>query len=390
MRVLHINGNYIYSTLHQLMIRNLNELGIENYVFVPVHDKYSDFIVPDENVKVVACFKKRDRYWFEYKQKKIIQAVESLYDIKSFDLIHAYTLFTDGNCAHFLSQKYQIPYVVAVRNTDINAFFKYRILLRRLGIKILKDASSVFFLSKAYRDLLLRKYVPSDFRDKLIGKTRIIPNGIDDFWFQNKFTKRNYDEINARIRNKELRLVYVGTIDNNKNIKLTVTAMGILKKEGWHVTLDVVGPITEDKAYNGFKNDPSVHYIPKKPKEEIIKYYVNADIFVMPSVHETFGLVYAEAMSQGLPVIYTRGQGFDKHFEEGEVGYSVDSNSINEMCGAIKSICNNYEEISKCCIKKVERFRWGIIVQKYVQCYKELNYEDENANDGLNRENNYR
>jgi len=44
----------------------------------------------------------------------------------------------------------------------------------------------------------------------------------------------------------------------------------------------------------------------------------------MPSITETFGLVYAEALSQGLPVLYTRGQGFDRQFEEGEVGYAVD------------------------------------------------------------------
>ena len=37
--------------------------------------------------------------------------------------------------------------------------------------------------------------------------------------------------------------------------------------------------------------------------------YRENDIYVMPSIIETFGLVYAEAMSQGLPVIYTRGQG---------------------------------------------------------------------------------
>ena len=103
MRVLHINSNYVGTTLHQLMIRQLSALGIDNQVFVPTYDKNTGVIIPDVNVKVVECFKKRDRYWFEYKQNKIIKAVEKIYDIKSFDLIHAYTLFTDGNCARNLS-----------------------------------------------------------------------------------------------------------------------------------------------------------------------------------------------------------------------------------------------------------------------------------------------
>lgn len=76
MRVLHINCNYITTALHQLMIRQLNIFGTENYVFAPTYDKNASVIVPDDSVKVVECFKKRDRYWFGYKQNKIIKAVE--------------------------------------------------------------------------------------------------------------------------------------------------------------------------------------------------------------------------------------------------------------------------------------------------------------------------
>ena len=44
----------------------------------------------------------------------------------------------------------------------------------------------------------------------------------------------------------------------------------------------------------------------------------------MTSLGESFGLTYAEAMSQGVPVIYSKGQGFDGQFKEGVVGYHVD------------------------------------------------------------------
>lgn len=372
MRVLHINSNYIGTTLHQLMIRKLDALGIENQVFVPTFDKTTSVIVPDKNVSVVECFKKRDRYWFEYKQNKIIKAVEASYDIKSFDLIHAYTLFTDGNCAKYLSEKYNMPYVVAVRNTDVNAFFKYRILLRKLGVKILEDSSAVFFLTPVYRDFLMQKYIPEDKREIIMNKSHIVPNGIDDFWHQHKFTERDYAATEKRLRNKEVRLVYAGNVDKNKNIKLTVAAMQKMKQEGWRLTLDVIGPIRDESAYNEFKGNPDIRYIPKQPKEELIKYYRNADIFVMPSHHETFGLVYAEAMSQGLPVIYTRGQGFDKQFEDGVVGYAVRSNDLQEMVTVIKKTCKHYISLSSSCITKVERFQWLIIDRNYCKVYYHL------------------
>ena len=51
----------------------------------------------------------------------------------------------------------------------------------------------------------------------------------------------------------------------------------------------------------------------------------------MLSIMETFGLVYAEAMSQGLPIIYTKGQGFDEQFDEGKVGYHADCFNIEEI-----------------------------------------------------------
>lgn len=372
MRVLHINGNYKSTTLHQLMIRQLTALGIENQVFVPTYDKNISAINLDDNVKVVECFKKRDRYWFEYKQNKIIKAIEAAYDIKSFDLIHAYTLFTDGNCAWYLSQKYNIPYVVAVRNTDVNAFFKYRILLRKLGIKILEDAGAVFFLSPSYRDFVFQKYIPIDKWEILKSKAHIIPNGIDDFWHQHKFTERDYAETEKRLQRKEVRLVYAGSVDKNKNIKLTVAAMEKMNQEGWHVTLDVIGPIKDESAYNDFKDNTDVRYVPKQPKEELIKYYRNADIFVMPSHHETFGLVYAEAMSQGLPVIYTRGQGFDGQFEDGVVGYAISDINLIEMIKKIELCVLQYKKLGTSAYESIQKFNWNLICQQYYELYMKI------------------
>ncbi len=114
-----------------------------------------------------------------------------------------------------------------------------------------------------------------------------------------------------------------------------------------------------------------IKYSPPCDKEKVVEYMRNADIFVMPSVKETFGLVYAEAMSQGLPVIYSRGQGFDKQFEEGQVGYSVDCFDQGEIADKIVSIVDNYEVISNSCIKLSDKFDWELISKQYLKIYKE-------------------
>ena len=95
-----------------------------------------------------------------------------------------------------------------------------------------------------------------------------------------------------------------------------------------------------------------------------------SDIFVMPSIYETFGIVYIEAMSQGLPLIYTRGQGFDGQFKEGEVGYSVQSDSPSEISERVKAILKNYDYISEKCLSNVDKFSWDRIAGDYKKLYE--------------------
>lgn len=365
MKILHINCNYIGTTLHQLMIENLDSLGFENNVFVPTYDKNIAVIKPNDNVCVSECFNKWDRLVFDYKQRKIIRAVEENYDVKSFDLIHAYTLFTDGNCARYLSEKYGVPYVVAVRNTDVNAFFAKMVHLRSRGIKTMLGAEKVFFLSEAYRKQVFEKYVPEEYKKLLTDKTEILPNGIDDFWFENQPLSRSEP-------GETIRLVYAGRIDKNKNIPTTQKAMKLLREKGINARLTVVGKVDDKSEFEKIKKDELTEYLPAKPKEELIQTYRANDIFVMPSFTESFGLVYVEAMSQGLPVIYSKGQGFDGQFENGKVGYAVKSDSAEEICEAVIKIINNYSAVSEACLQGAKRFNWCSIVNGYGRNYREI------------------
>lgn len=369
MRVLHINVSYIVSALHQTMIEHLNQLGIESKVFVPTYDKTRSIVDCKEYVTLSECFKKWDRVFYFIKQTKIIQSIMENYDVKQFDIIHAYTLFTDGNAAMELSKTTGIPYVVAVRNTDVNDFFKKMIHLRKHGVKVLENASAVFFLSPVYRDVVIKKHVPEHLREAILRKSHIIPNGIDDFWHDHVF-ERDADSVVERIeKEKILKCIYVGGIDKNKNIELTLNALAKLNTQGWKCTLTSIGKIVDRAVYERLCKYPFFSYVAPKKKEELIDYYREADIFIMPSHTETFGLVYAEAMSQGLPVIYTRGQGFDGQFPDGEVGYAVSDTESEQIVSAIKRIVESYKCISSKCIIGIRRFSWDDIAAEYRKIY---------------------
>lgn len=366
MRVLHINCNYIGTTLHQLMIQNLDSLGCHNQVFVPTYNKNLAVIKPNLNVCVCECFNKWDRLFFDYKQKKIKKGLESNIEVENYDLIHAYTLFTDGNCARVLSKKYNIPYVVAIRNTDVNDFFRLMPHLRARGIQIMLDASAVFFLSSAYRNLVFSKYIDSRYIELIEKKSFIIPNGIDSYWLKNIQQKQK------KINPKSIRLIYAGRIDRNKNIPTIQKAMKILNERGITSKLMVVGKVDDKKEYKKIKLDNNTQCFSPMPKEKLIGFYRDADIFVMPSFTESFGLVYAEAMSQGLPVIYSKGQGFDGQFSEGIIGYHVDPSNPEDVADGIKHIVKSYSYIQNNVAQLSEIFDWKRIAEKYVDVYKRI------------------
>lgn len=367
MNVLHINGNYLYTNLHQCMMRALTKAGVSNQVYAPVAGTKATVVTPDANVLVSKCFRKWDRIFFDYKQHKILCDIQKKIDIRAFDCIHAYTLFTDGNSARKLSKKYNVPYVVAVRNTDVNTFFRRMIHLRSRGVQIMRDAKAVFFLSESYRKQVFEQYVPAQYREELMAKTYVIPNGIDDFWLEQSWRDRK--PIDAT---QEIKLIYAGRIDRNKNIPTTQRAMHILRERGYRVTLTVVGRVDDQAEYEKIRADQNTTCLPAMPKEQLIDHYRAADIFVMPSFCESFGLVYAEAMSQGLPVIYSKGQGFDGQFPDGEVGYAVRAKSPEEIVNAVELIFKNHNVISERCIRDVNRFDWNVIVNDYMQLYNDI------------------
>lgn len=371
MKVLHINRNYLTSPLHQVMMDHLDKTAAESVVFAPTEDKALSLIQPNPNVIVSECFSRADRFFYGKKQRKIRKALESSAQVPEFDLIHAYTLFTDGNCAMELSKKYGIPYVVAVRNTDVNDFFKKFPWLRKRGVEILRCAAKVFFLSPVYRDQVFAHYIPEELKPQIEKKTEIVPNGIDDFWLKMPPEELLQERLN-RLQKKELRVIYAGRIDRNKNIPSTIQALEQMAADGWKVAFTVVGKVADEKVFEQIRRSPLLHYVPAQPKEPLRELYRQHDIFVMPSFTETFGLVYAEAMSQGLPVVYSEGQGFDGQFPEGTVGYHADPHSVAQIRDAIEKTIAEYQGIAGVCPGLAQRFCWGQIVSRYEQIYRQI------------------
>lgn len=364
MRVLQIANAYLKNKLYTLLFDSLEKQGQKQTVFVPVGNRESFSEVP-ENVHVVPCFHTLDRFMFFSKQRKMLSWLKRNLQPEDFDVVHAHTVFSGGYAAYRLYRRYGIPYVVAVRNTDVNTFFRYMVHLRGVGVNVMRHASRIIFLSPKYQETVFEKYIPKALHQELLAKSQVIPNGISNLFLENKGEPRQ--ELGETIR-----LIYIGDVDSNKNLDLTLKAAQLLMAKGIQVTMTVVGRIKEE-SYRELMRDKSwVEYYERCPQHQLLGQLQNADIFVMPSHHETFGLVYAEAMSQGLPVLYTAGQGFDGHFPDGTVGYAVSDTDAEELAQRILDVVDNYEELSGNAVQLVERFDWDKIAEQYVEIYQEI------------------
>jgi glycosyltransferase involved in cell wall biosynthesis len=60
--------------------------------------------------------------------------------------------------------------------------------------------------------------------------------------------------------------------------------------------------------------------------------------FVLPSWPETYGMVYVEAVLAGVPILWSHNQGVDGLFEHGQVGYSCNPQSLDDVVGGVRML----------------------------------------------------
>jgi|WetSurMetagenome_2_1015567.scaffolds.fasta_scaffold96948_1 glycosyltransferase involved in cell wall biosynthesis len=364
MRVLHICPGYLQRPLYDKLISTLQSTNIVNEVLTLSSREIIYNSERPYNLQVlVRKYNIIDRLIYFGKQRIIYKRICTKYSLHEFNLVHAHTLFSSGFSGYLLHKEFGLPYIVTIRNTDINVFFKYMFHLRYLGRKIMYNAKNIIFLSSSYRDFVINKYFPKSKRQIILDKSVVIPNGIDEYFLDNKFLSKRTTDI------KFIKLIYIGEINSNKNIETTIRACKLLLEKGYTLKYTIVGEILKSKYHKIIAKYGFIDYYPKCSKEELVLYLRDSDIFILPSIHETFGLVYAEAMSQGLPVIYSEGQGFDRQFENGVVGYAVNSFDYRNIMQKIIDLYDNYQQVSERCITLVEKFKWSAIANEYKKIY---------------------
>lgn len=383
MRILHIANSYggtsVYTNLYTALDK---QADIEQFVYVPLNSrnhervgkKMIDFKNNVSQIHYSTVLKSYHKFLYTLKIRCIVKDIEKTFDISKIDVIHAGTAFLDGAAAYELSKKYHIPYIVTVRDTDVHTYYSKLVHKRGYFHNILINSEEVVFISPRYKVNFLGKIIPQVVSKSISDKCVVRTNGVDQIFLDN--LKKGTKQLN-----EEIRLLYTGAFISRKALLETINAVALLREKGLKVRLNAVG---KGLPFRGNEAD----YISKveecgskydwlqlkdfKPLSELIEEMKDADIFIMNSHTETFGLCYVEALTQSLPVIYTKGQGFDGQFEEGYVGASVDSRDIDNIAQGIEYVISHYTELSNN-IRNTDlysMFCWDKIADGYINLYK--------------------
>lgn len=303
----------------------------------------------------------RYKFDFSYKIRKKYGYLDNHVDLSSFDRVYAATLFSEGATAYRIFKKYNIPYTVAVRGTDISLYLKFMPHLCWLGRQIIKHAYSVIFVTDRIKQEALGSFVLSSLKETIERKSTIITNGIDDIWFgMLKPKKQTYSPH---------KVIYIGNLGANKNVLSLQDAIEKVREVGIPVTLSIIGGSgdQENTVLERCRQHPEYFFYLGKiyDKKLLAEKIREHDLFAMCSHGETFGLVYLEALSQGIPVVYSKGQGIDGCFTE-KIGEAANSHSVDEIASAIKNVIANYSYYTLLG-DRIFNFKWENISKSYYQ-----------------------
>lgn len=231
-----------------------------------------------------------------------------------------------------------------------------------------KVADKIVAISSQTRDDLIH------FLDADPEKIEVILQGCNPI-FQKKIPDEEYQNIKSKYGLPDNYLLYVGTIEERKNL---LNILKALKSKRIEIPLIAIGRKTDyyHKTIKPFldKNKMDIIIFPREiNNDELPALYQNALCFIYPSFFEGFGIPILEAISSGTPVITSKGSCFEETGGPGSI--YVDPHNPDEIGNAILQVTGNqklrYSLVEKG-FEHARLFSSDQIAGKYMNLYKNL------------------
>jgi len=280
-----------------------------------------------------------------------------------FDLIHAHFTWPSGYAGVKLKEKYNVPLVITTHGLHIT---RLENLKKRNALYVWNSADAIINVSSKCVELL---------ENLGISKSKMyhIPNGVDleKFYPMDVSTIRNQIGIPT---NKKV-IVSVGNLVKKKGYVYLIKAA----KELRNIKKDFVIYIIGDGPLRSFLQSEIqklglqeyIKLVGPKPHDEIPLWMNAADVFVLPSLVENFGVVNIEAMACGKPVVSTYNGGSEEIITSEDYGLLCPP--ADPECLAEKILIALEKEWDREKIKKyAEQFTWENVVKQILVVYNKI------------------
>ncbi|MFB6077360.1 MAG: glycosyltransferase family 4 protein [Halarchaeum sp.] len=181
-------------------------------------------------------------------------------------------------------------------------------------------------------------------------------------------------DIEPAFEDERVAVLYVGRLDDGKGLFDLLEAQARL---GTRTRLYLVGDGTLEGDLRrradelGIEDD--VRFVGAVDHEDVARYYTAADIFCLPSYHESFGMVNVEAMACGTPVVSTRIDAIEEYLDDGENGALVDPGDVAALTDALERLAESPElrdRLAANALDAASEFDWDVQADRLARCYE--------------------
>ena len=294
-----------------------------------------------------------------------------LYKKETYDLEHYFFSLPTGAITLIPFSGATPPYIVSLRGSDVPGYDPFNTKLERLHKLLLpvtrriwRRSSAVVALSENLRDTAAETDPELDIR--------VISNGISISKFSPKPVSETIDP------DRPLRIITVSRLLERKGIQHLLEA--IAKPTPLDVELKIIGTGSYEEQLKNRAAElglsSRVTFTGFITRDSLPEHYRQAELFALPSQVESFGLVFAEAMASGLPIVATRVGGIPELIHTGEEGILVESANPAEIRAALETLMANRAQLSAMGLagrrRIEEKYTWEKIAQAYLDIYEEV------------------
>ncbi|NLO98131.1 MAG: glycosyltransferase family 4 protein [Peptococcaceae bacterium] len=238
-----------------------------------------------------------------------------------FDLIHAHVALPDGHAAFLLKKAYNLPVIVTVHGVDFLSTIHKGDKIKQKLFAILEGADRIITVSSKLKRIIADR--------PFAAKTVVINNGINP----EDCGPGQSGKTQAR------RVLSVSNLKKTKGLDINMRAIAQLADKYPDLMYYVVGDGEErqnlEKLAAELNIKDRVVFMGRLDHPATMKQMAEADIFCLPSWQEGFGIVYIEAMAQGLPTIAVRGEGIEDVIAHDQNGLLVRPHCVKDVVTAL-------------------------------------------------------